>query len=311
MADATFTTVVARVDQQLTNAIWEDQIRDNLNQLAGAHQNLLVNGGFDIWQRGAGPFTADAAYTADRWLTSRTGASTLQIDRESSIIDSSLSLYSAKLTAVFGTTCRLVQGLGTDWESRFANQTISFSARVRQGTASGIRLAINDGFGATNGSTSATTGSFITMGVTKTMGSTVSGALIYFDVLVSGTYYVDNAMLVIGPDPAPFRMLHPQEELARCQRYYEVHGGVNNAMGLNAYQAAGANFGQIVQFAVHKGGVPTVTKNGTWGVVNCGQPAISAPSKDGYTLFATTTALGACSFGNNSTDDTVTAEWNS
>src|SRR5215471_14015617 len=35
-----------------------------------ARLNLLTNGGFEIWQRGNGPFTANSAYTADRWLIS-------------------------------------------------------------------------------------------------------------------------------------------------------------------------------------------------------------------------------------------------
>jgi hypothetical protein len=298
---------VARVDQQLTNAIWEDQIRDNLNQLAGAHRNLLVNGGMEVWQRGAGSFTGNGVYTADRWQqTFSTG--TLTTTQETSTVAGG-SASALKAVATGGDPWRIEQRIETI--TALKGVTLSCSARIQQSVASAITLALNDGVGTTTSSSSATTGSFVTLTVTRTFSASASNALVQIHSTGAGTFYFDNVMLVIGPDAAPYQPLHPADELARCQRYYEVHGGVNNAMGLNAYQAAGANFGQIVQFAMHKGGVPTVTKNGTWGVVNCGQPAISAPSKDGYTLYATTTALGACSFGNNSTDDTVTAEWNS
>lgn len=308
MADATFTTVVARVDQQLTNAIWEDQIRDNLNQLAGAHRNQLVNGGMEVWQRGAGPFTAGSAYSADRWQVNP-GTGATSVTQETTTIDS-LSSNSAKCVNTAGASQTPEFFQKVEHWAALKGQEISCSVRVNQGAASGLRVRIHDGVSFTDGATSATTGSWITLTCTKTMSASATTCVVYVATLVSGTYYIDNAMLTIGPDAAPYRPLHPQEELARCQRYYELHGGVNNAMGLNAYAAAGANYSAIIQFATAKYGVPTMTKNGTWGVVNSGQPATNAPTKDGYTLFATATALGTCSFGNNSTDDTITAEVN-
>lgn len=309
MADATFTTVVARVDQQLTNAIWEDQIRDNLNQLAGAHRNLVTNGGFERWQRGAGSFvftSLNQGYTSDRWNASSGSGTTSTITQETSIVatDSASSLK----FVTSGGTATLQQNIENYQELR--GRTISFSCQVRQGTAAAVALSISDGGGGTTGSTSATTGSFVTLTVTRTMSTTATQASVSLGIASGATVYFDNAMVVIGPDPAPFQPLHPQEDLARCQRYYEVHGGVNTSMSFFGYGAAAGGVGQIVSFCTTKAGTPTMTKNGTWAVVNCGQPSTSSPSVSEYSLSAVVTALGSAQFNANSADDTITAEFN-
>src|SRR5215471_9446079 len=44
-----------------------------------ARPSQLVNGGFEIWQRGNGPFTTSGSFTADRWLIVLGGTSTISI----------------------------------------------------------------------------------------------------------------------------------------------------------------------------------------------------------------------------------------
>lgn len=308
MATAVFTTVEARQDQVLTNAIWADEIKDNLNQLAGAHRNLLTNGGFERWQRGASfSITAlNTAYTADRWLAQSNSGTTSTVTQETSIIDTNSASSLKYVTS--GGTAILVQKL-EDYQ-QLRGQTISLSARVRQGSASAVTLNIEQTSGVTTGAASATTGSFVTLTVTAAIASTTNLVQVYLTVASGATVYFDNAMLVVGPAPAPYQPLHPQEELARCQRYYEVHGGVSGAMAFGGYQAAGSGDTHYVPFAVPKGGTPTVTKNGTWAVVNCGQPSVSAAYTGGYSFTVAITALGSYAVNANSTDDTIVAEFN-
>lgn len=305
MATATFTTIEARVDQQLTNTIWADEIKDNINQLASAHKSLLVNGGFEVWQRGAGGFTANAAYTADRWQLSVVGG-TNTITQETTTVDgSATSLKMVAGSATSGITQKLEDFKG------LRGKTLSFSIRVNQSVASGCRPEIGQDSGATTATTSATTGSFVTLTVTAAIASNATFINITANFIVAGTYYLDNAMLVIGPAPAPYQPLHPQEDLARCQRYYEVHGGVATAYpDLQMRAGAAEALHHSYSFNVTKGGTPTVTKNGTWAVSNCGQPSVVGLTVNGYTLSATATGAGLMAFNPNSADDQIVAEFN-
>src|SRR5215471_11335382 len=55
-----------------------------------ARLNLLTNGGFEIWQRGNGPFTASNAFAADRWRIGLAGSDTLSVSRDGANVDAGL-----------------------------------------------------------------------------------------------------------------------------------------------------------------------------------------------------------------------------
>src|SRR5499427_9021761 len=52
-----------------------------------ARLNLLTNGGFEIWQRGNGPFTANGVYTSDRWFIALQGTDTLSVSKDTTNVD--------------------------------------------------------------------------------------------------------------------------------------------------------------------------------------------------------------------------------
>ena len=309
MADATFTTVVARVDQALTNAIWEDQIMGNLNQLAGAHRNLLVNGGMEYCQRGAGPFTADNAYGPDRYQIDLVGASTISVTQDSSVVAEN-SRYSLKAVYTHSSASLIKQRIEDYYQLR--GKTLSLSILVRPTTAQNgtIGVGIYDSGGGSSSYPNCPANTWTLITVTEEIDAAATYVEVRLELGASMTVYFDNAMLVVGPAAAPYQPLTPQEDLARCQRYYEVHGGVSGAMTFGGYGAAASGAFQFVPFAVPKGGTPTMTKNGTWNTTNCGQPSASGPMVSGYTLQVTVTALAAFLTNCNSTDDTITAEWN-
>lgn len=314
MATATFTEVVDKATgDTITESNWDDMLRDNINQLAGGHKSLLVNGSFNQWQRGAGAFASNNFWSADRWYAQRQGAGTSSqsVTQETSTTDGNANALKTVVTSYVTVATEVVQKL-EDYVS-LRSQTISFSIRVNQSVASCVTPFIRESLTTTtSGSTSATTGSFVTLTVTATIGGSATAVECGVAIAANATVYLTKAMLVLGPAPAPYRPLHPQEDLARCQRYYEVHGGQSGTTGtVWGYAAAGSqNFGATIYFAVPKYGTPTVTKNGTWGVVNCGQPSVINISSQCYSLQATSSAAGLVAFERNSSDDTITAESN-
>src|SRR3989344_4330210 len=64
-------------------------------QLTGNLYNYLTNPGFEIWQRGTGPFSGDGVFTADMWVININNASTFAVTQESTIIPTD-SRYSLK-----------------------------------------------------------------------------------------------------------------------------------------------------------------------------------------------------------------------
>jgi len=126
-----------------------------------------------------------------------------------------------------------------------------------------------------------------------------------------GTGNTDIAQVQVeeGSAATEFDQRHIAQELALCQRYYEVHGGVTQTVPtLTAYAQNVQPFGYGVPFIVQKRAAPTLTKNGTWGVSNCGQPAVGSSSVYGYYIYAYATGTTTCLFFANSADDTITAD---
>ena len=274
--------------------------------------NQLTNGGFDIWQRGVGSFSASTAFGPDRWQLLITGGDTLAVS-QTAVADSG-SLYAASCAVVAASaTSRLNQKIENYQMAR--GRTMSLSVRVKCSVANVVRVSIQDSINGSRYSSYHTgSGNWETLTVSAAPISSAALAL-YVEInfgIGSYTAVVDNAMLIYGATPAAFLPLTPAEDLARCQRYYEVHGGFANALIVRAVDSNGAGrfFCQSMRYYQPKGGTPTVTKVGTWTVANCPQPAAGNVTQDGYDLSSSTTAAGAASFSCASASTYVTVEWN-
>lgn len=279
-----------------------------------ARANLLVNPGFEIWQRGNGAFTANNAFTADLWRTSLAGTDTLSVSKDTTNVDVGSGACAAcafVLGSGAGSTL-LYQGNLADFAPLLAGRTITFTIRVRCSVTSAVRAAINDTIGNFS-SLNTTSGAYETLVVTRTVPAGVGGLQfgVYFSK--SCTVYIDSACVVVGSAPAAYTPLHPADELARCQRYYEVldDPGSGGLIVVGIAQASAQQAQATFSFNTKKVATPTITIVGTWTYVSASGLTIATASTMCSRVLVTATAAGPFLAYNNNAGNTITVEANS
>jgi hypothetical protein len=211
--------------------------------IGAGRRNLIINGGFDVWQRGTtGSVVGGPAYvSADRWKIYVNTSTTITLSRQT---------FTSGQTEVPGnpTYYGRFSWLGTGSAQFFGIEelvegvhhgagdylTISFYART--GNGENMSLGVNRNFGS-GGSTGDTVGNYtleletywkkfvITIPVPSLSGKTIgSGNYMSITWYRSGTVstYLDlsNVQVEYGKTATPFEHRSYGEELALCQRYF-------------------------------------------------------------------------------------------
>ena len=236
-------------------------------------QNLLINGGFEIWQRGTSFVDlGNNLYGPDRWKSVRDTLTTYTISKETSVTDSGAAALKCVLTKGSGTYWYMEQSVENYQEYR--GKTLTVSARVKTNVATGVKIKFGDGV--TDSFSSYHTGdnTWQTLSVTKTMDASATAVIVRIGFIASdlqtSTTYFDSAMLVLGSQPATYVARPFAQELALCQRYCEKSYDVGTNPGTatstdNEVVIASQNQGTprmasgIVKFKVTKYSSPTVT----------------------------------------------------
>ena len=228
----------------------------NGGPLAGL-RNAIINGNFDIWQRGTS-FTGPE-YGADRWINSRTGTTATHSRQpftvgQTAVPNEPTYFCRTVVTSVAGASNYSILAQKIEDVRTFAGQQITVSFWAKVDATKNISVELEQGFG-TGGSPSAAVNS---IGVTKvsigtswqkvtvtTTVPSISGKtlgtnndhflrlLIWFDAgssfnarsntlgQQSGTFEIAQVQVEAGPVATPFERRPQQTELALCQRYYE------------------------------------------------------------------------------------------
>ena len=219
-------------------------------------KNLIINGGFDVWQRGAyttATGVANDTYYADRFFTLI------------SIVTATLqnTTNSAKVAATSSATGFI--GLSQKVEDKVYNtlkgKTVTLSAKVTSNKSNARLRSFNGSAWADSATSHSGNGTEETLTQTFTVSSSPSDLiiqLITYDggnvALVSGDYIeVTGVQLEVGSVATDFEHRSYGEELALCERYYEVTQG-----GTTEYAETTGNYLVSVPFRVKKRASPTL-----------------------------------------------------
>jgi hypothetical protein len=233
-------------------------------------QNAVINGGFDVWQRGTSlSVTSNSygVYMADRWTLTNGGSSNaFTVSRQVTGDTTNLPgiQYCARIQRNSGQTSPNGGMFGTSLETAnsipFAGKVTTLSFYARKGAnysnvTSTIQYSLSTGSGTdqnmTNGfsgqvdnyQTVAITTTWQRFTFTTTIGATVTQLGIMFIGNTNGTagandwFEIAGVQLEVGSQATPFKRAGGdiQGELAKCQRYY--------------YQSNAANLGMIAPVA--------------------------------------------------------------
>lgn len=183
-------------------------------------QNLLINPGFEVWQRGAGPFAAAIAnvYTADQWFIEASPA-IASVSRSTVVSPGARSRYSMQIVVTAG-ACEIRQRI-ENWAAFYGAGNFLLSARIRaNGNA---QVVISDGFGANYFSPYHTGGDAWETLRVRMPAAAIGGfpGLIGMAISPGVTAFIDDMILTVGGQRPEFLPLSYAEDFARCLRYFE------------------------------------------------------------------------------------------
>jgi hypothetical protein len=285
----------------------------NNGPLAG-FRNAIINGNFDIWQRGTS-FTGNE-YGADRWVSGRTGTTHTATQQpftlgQTDVPNNPTYYIRTVVSSVAGASnnaylTQLIEGVRT-----FSGQQVTVSFWAKVDTTKNISVELIQSFG-TGGSPSAAVSAIgatkvsigtgwqkvtVTANVPSISGKTLGtgnndylALLIWFDAgsdfnartdslgQQSGTFEIAQVQVERGPVATPFEQRPIGTELALCQRYYELLPPVSVQFPwASATQVVATN----VAFKVTKRATPVVALTGVAGSTGTATLTSTTPYVDG------------------------------
>tara|TARA_R110000868_G_scaffold236493_2_gene490517 strand:+ start:2498 stop:3619 length:1122 start_codon:yes stop_codon:yes gene_type:complete len=304
----------------------------NGGPLAG-FRNRIINGNFDIWQRGTSFSPTDNTYTADRWaiVFDGTGA-TRTISRQGFSLgqtdvprEPEYFVRFAQSVAGSGSTRNRIDQRIEDVRTLAGQQvTISFWAKAAASTTM-PSVVLQQYFG-TGGSPSANvdTTAGISLALTtswqkfsysvslpsisgKTLGTDgIDSLVVLFNMPLNATFTIDIAQVQLEPGPVatPFEQRPIGTELSLCQRYCFVapanwlaaKGGISTGVG---------DFSVLGAFPTTMR-VPPTASGVTFATSNCGTPSLMYLTSGSASYGTVSSASGGALF--NLTAGTYSAE---
>jgi hypothetical protein len=307
--------VVTTGDAQVKDVVASGNVQAgaiNGGPLAG-FRNAIINGNFDIWQRGTS-FTGNE-YGADRWLNNRAGSTCTMSRQEFALGQTDVPgepTYFVRMAvaSVAGANNRVILQQPIEDVRTFAGQQITISFYAKADASKTIAIEFQQIFGAGGTPSSVVTAigtvkkslttswQKVTHTITvpsisgKTLGTDGNDRFafsIFFDAgsdfnartdtlgHQSGTFDIAQVQVEAGPVATPFERRPIGTELALCQRYFQA-----GFRTFNSYGFTGWGYTSQFTFPVTMRATPTMSQSIS-GLVNIATSSIGAYDK--YTGF--------------------------
>lgn len=294
------------------------------------NRNLIINPLFDIWQRGTSPATTTSgSYTADRWRLDWDGtAGTRAVSATTPTLGSSIggmqpyraaninvsTLATGQSFMRFAQRIEGVRSLAGETatlslyvSSTVAPKTVTIRAVQNFGTGGSPSSAVTTAIGTATTTTSYARKiyTFTVPALTgKTIGTNGDDYLeIHFDLgTQTGTFNFWGVQLEQNNTATALERRPIQQELALCQRYYEViiDASVANASLYRSYGGTGGEWSYPHQFRVTKRANASVVGSPTWSQSNCSTPSLSDFTTNSVRVITVVTGTGTFFFYPNS-----------
>lgn len=244
-----------------------------------SNRNLLINGAMQIFARGTSFTAASAAYNADRWSVDNNGGGggqstdapdgftySLKVDPSSgsSVIRQAIELPAAGEGGVFRSGQKFT--LSFYLKSDNAGETINIFAASGTNVNATTTAQVND---TSTGLTTTTSWTRYTYTFTSNNvgGSDTCYNIVPYVSSPSGDTYWTGVQLELGDTVTDFEHRSFKDELARCQRYYQVlDSQFSNGSYLrycNAYMYGATAAEGSHHLPVEMRATPTLTASGT------------------------------------------------
>jgi hypothetical protein len=241
-----------------------------------AGKNAIINGGFDVWQRGTTNVTSALSYTADRWQ--KGNATHFGISRTTVSDTTNLPFiqYAARMQRTSGSATTSVMDVGYSMEStdavKFVGRTVTLSFYARKGAnysgaaGASFNFALYTGTGTDQSIMTGYTGSAATLNTSATLTTsmarysasvtiptTATEIGLYFNYTPTGVAgandYVDitGVQLELGSVATSFSRSggNYQGELAACQRYFQALTGAGEGIFNANYYTSVSPYGVL------------------------------------------------------------------